>query len=55
VTIIVGDGVDDADAALVDSTRRALDAGIAAPPCPAVVSVTSRRQSVTSPLKPDIA
>jgi methionyl aminopeptidase len=30
VTIIVGDGVDDADAALIDSTRRALDAGIAA-------------------------
>ncbi|MDT5075289.1 MAG: methionyl aminopeptidase [Mycobacterium sp.] len=30
VTVIVDDGVDDADAALVDSTRRALDAGVAA-------------------------
>lgn len=34
MTIIVGDGVDDADAALVDSTRRALDAGIAAAAVP---------------------
>jgi methionyl aminopeptidase len=30
VTGIVGDGVDDADAAPIDSTRRALDAGVAA-------------------------
>ncbi|MCV7217938.1 type I methionyl aminopeptidase [Mycobacterium crocinum] len=30
VTVIVGDNADDADIALVDSTRRALDAGIAA-------------------------
>jgi methionyl aminopeptidase len=30
VTVIVGDHADDADRALVDSTRRALDAGIAA-------------------------
>lgn len=30
VTVIVGDNADAADAALVDSTRRALDAGIAA-------------------------
>jgi methionyl aminopeptidase len=30
VSVIVGDGGDDADAALISSTRRALDAGIAA-------------------------
>ena len=30
VTVVVGDGADAADRALVDSTRRALDAGIAA-------------------------
>ncbi len=59
VTVVVGvgagdgdgDGDGDADTALIESTRRALDAGIAAA-VPGVTSVTSPLRSARSPPRP---